>query len=430
MTIKIKFFILLSAFSILSAFEVFSQNCSVTSVGYPPINDLGLNYWRGYQGGLYPNGSNTRPPAHNNGGMLMSSQVRPLDVNGNYDPVNGKIVWLSIGMSNTTMETQAFIPMVDTFWNKNPKLKLIDGAQGGQHINIIIDSTANFWNVILTRLAAAGLSKYQVQVVWFKQAEPGPSDTSFPNYALTLKNKFGIVMRILKNKYPNIKLCYLSSRIYAGYATSNLNPEPYAYHSGWSVKWLIQDQINGDTNLTYTGNNPKSPWLSWGPYIWADGIIPRIDGLTWLCPADFNADGTHPSPAGCRKVAAHLFQFFTTDQTTVPFFLNNPLGIEGTFTAPGSYTIYQNYPNPFNPTTKIKFQIPVETHSNVSLRIYDILGREVAILVNEQLNAGIYEVDWDAVNYPSGVYYYKLIVRQAGSSTGDYTETKKMVLVK
>jgi photosystem II stability/assembly factor-like uncharacterized protein len=89
---------------------------------------------------------------------------------------------------------------------------------------------------------------------------------------------------------------------------------------------------------------------------------------------------------------------------------------------PSHFDLEQNYPNPFNPTTKIQFDIS-ETHSNASLRIYDILGREMETIVNEQLNAGTYEVEWNASNYPSGVYYYKLIV-------GDYTDTKKMVLVK
>jgi flagellar hook assembly protein FlgD len=73
--------------------------------------------------------------------------------------------------------------------------------------------------------------------------------------------------------------------------------------------------------------------------------------------------------------------------------------------------------------TRIKFDIPVETHSDASLQIYDILGREVATLVNEQLRPGTYEVEWDASNYPSGIYYYRL-------SAGNYFETRKMVLIK
>jgi len=96
---------------------------------------------------------------------------------------------------------------------------------------------------------------------------------------------------------------------------------------------------------------------------------------------------------------------------------------------PKQFALSQNYPNPFNPITKIKFAIPLSRGVSegrgvfVTLKIYDILGREVATLVNEQLSLGTYEVEWDASNYPSGVYFYKLI-------TSEHTETKRMVLIK
>ncbi|MGA2668622.1 MAG: T9SS type A sorting domain-containing protein, partial [Ignavibacteria bacterium] len=86
------------------------------------------------------------------------------------------------------------------------------------------------------------------------------------------------------------------------------------------------------------------------------------------------------------------------------------------------------YPNPFNPTTKIKFQIPLNKGgerglSFVTLKIYDLLGREVATLVNQQLKPGTYEVEFNGTNYPSGVYFYRL-------TTNNNTATKKFVLVK
>src|SRR5436189_4741926 len=117
----------LSVFFLLCVSAISAQNCANTSLGYPPINDLGKAYWRGYQGGLYPNGSNYRPAAHNIAGLSLAQNVMPLDTNGNIDVVNGKIVWLSIGMSNTTFESQFFIPMADTLAQKNSKLVLVDG---------------------------------------------------------------------------------------------------------------------------------------------------------------------------------------------------------------------------------------------------------------------------------------------------------------
>ena len=88
---------------------------------------------------------------------------------------------------------------------------------------------------------------------------------------------------------------------------------------------------------------------------------------------------------------------------------------------PKGFTLMQNYPNPFNPSTKIKFDVPKQVL--VKLTIYDVLGREVAVLVKENLTAGTYSAELNASNLPSGVYFYKL-------SAGDYTATKKMVLVK
>lgn len=92
---------------------------------------------------------------------------------------------------------------------------------------------------------------------------------------------------------------------------------------------------------------------------------------------------------------------------------------------PESYSLSQNFPNPFNPVTKISFEIPLLSghYGNTTLKIYDVLGREVQTLVNEFLKPGKYVIDLDAGNYPSGFYFYRL-------SSGEYSECKKMILVK
>lgn len=90
---------------------------------------------------------------------------------------------------------------------------------------------------------------------------------------------------------------------------------------------------------------------------------------------------------------------------------------------PETFSLSQNYPNPFNPVTKIKFTISGTTAAQTILYVYSALGKEVAVLVNQQLQPGTYEADWDASSYPSGVYYYRL-------ESGDFKETKKMVLIK
>lgn len=88
---------------------------------------------------------------------------------------------------------------------------------------------------------------------------------------------------------------------------------------------------------------------------------------------------------------------------------------------PETFSLSQNFPNPFNPVTQIKFDIPKSTY--VKLIIYDQLGREVEKIVDENLIAGSYSVDWNAASYPSGVYFYKL-------KAGEFVQTKKMVLIK
>jgi hypothetical protein len=88
---------------------------------------------------------------------------------------------------------------------------------------------------------------------------------------------------------------------------------------------------------------------------------------------------------------------------------------------PEEYTLSQNYPNPFNPTTTIDFKVPV--NGLVTLKVYDVTGKEVKTLVNEVVNAGVYTVDFDASNLSSGVYFYKILA-------GDYMDVKKMVLLK
>jgi len=95
---------------------------------------------------------------------------------------------------------------------------------------------------------------------------------------------------------------------------------------------------------------------------------------------------------------------------------------------PDGFKLHQNYPNPFNPSTKIKFDIP--TTSFVKLIVHDILGKEVAVLVNENLNAGSYAVDWNASTYPSGVYFYSISIHSDRLETEAFVETKRMVLFK
>jgi len=99
-----------------------------------------------------------------------------------------------------------------------------------------------------------------------------------------------------------------------------------------------------------------------------------------------------------------------------------PVGIEKVGNnIPSQFELYQNYPNPFNPLTNIKFDLMISSY--VKLIVYDILGKEIEILLNQKINAGSYEYRWNGINLPSGTYFYRFI-------TEDYSETKKMILIK
>jgi uncharacterized delta-60 repeat protein len=108
---------------------------------------------------------------------------------------------------------------------------------------------------------------------------------------------------------------------------------------------------------------------------------------------------------------------------------SQPIGIKPISTEiPNGYKLLQNYPNPFNPTTKIRFALPKSSFAK--LVIYDELGRVTETIVNEQLNAGTYEVNWNAGKFSSGVYYYKLTADASASLSKGFSETKKLILIK
>jgi hypothetical protein len=319
------------------------------------------------------------------------------------------------------MEFSVFKQIADTDRTKNSKLTIVDGAQGGQTAAIISSPSASFWTVVDQRLTAAGVTSKQVQVVWIKEADANPTQP-FPTHAKTLQLELEAIARIMKLRYPNTRLAYCSSRTYAGYATSTLNPEPFAYESAFSVKWMIEKQISGDTLLAYAGLAVRSPWLAWGPYLWTDGTTPRADGLVWNA-VNTQADGTHPSASGSLKVASLLLSFFKSDPTTALWFLKTPATgiLTEQLDIPSSVWLAQNYPNPFNPSTHFQFRI--SKSGFVTFRIYDILGRGVDVLVNSWLQPQMYSIRWNAVGHPSGVYFYEI-------TAGTARLTRSMILSK
>jgi hypothetical protein len=332
-----------------------SPTPSPTPVAKVPLNDLGTGlYLNQFQGGLYENGTKTPPQDHNTAGATASSKIKPLDANGN-PASDGKIVLLSIGMSNTHAEWcgtnfSGTTPNKDCGYLFGPNsnslmaqaaanlqvnhnnLVIVNGAQGGQDATAWSPATHTNYDMVRDqRLATAGVTEKQVQAAWLKEADLDAtvslSSGSTSADAYNLEQRLGNIIRAMKVRYPNLQVLFLTSRIYGGYQTGNL-AEPYAYETGFSVKWLIQAQIaqmrNGGVvqdakagDLNY--NSGTAPWISWAVYPWANGANPRSDGLTWL-QTDYNSDFIHPNANGIQKMGTLLMNFFLNSPHTKCWF--------------------------------------------------------------------------------------------------------------
>jgi hypothetical protein len=320
------------------------QTSEVGTAATPvPLIDLGTGSYFNFKGGLYGTGKNVMPAAHSAAGLTRAKAIRRLGPTG-APASNGKIVLLSIGMSNTSQEfcTQlesgtppcnswSFVGRAMADNSRNPALVFANGAKSFQVAQYWLTPTAHNYNRVRDSvLKPLGVTERQVQVIWLKvtnlaPALPLPSSTGD---AYVLAKEIGQIVRSIKVRYPNIKQVFLTSRIYGGYGGPKLNPEPYAFETAYSMKWAIGAQIvqmkNGgtliDPKVGDMNYNTVAPWVAWGPYLWANGTTARSDGLKWP-RSDFEKDGTHPSQSGEAKVAQALLTFFKTSSLTSCWFL-------------------------------------------------------------------------------------------------------------
>lgn len=255
--------------------------------------------YEGEDGGLYGGGKNTPPES-----LVKSAEAALAQIN----PIEGKIAFVSISMSNATMEFSFFKRIADADARKSPDLMIVDCAQGGQAMAEWIDPAGRPWQEAAQRIEKAGVTPAQVQVAWIKLANKVPTG-SMQDHLTKLENDTIRVLQNARTKFPNLRIAYLGNRIWAGNAKGGLNPEPYAYETAFAVRHLIQRQMNGEAGL----GAEMAPLLLWGPYLWAEGTKGRkFDELKWE-PQDFAADGVHPGESGREKVARQLLEFFSTN---------------------------------------------------------------------------------------------------------------------
>ncbi len=157
-------------------------------------------------------------------------------------------------------------------------------------------------------------------------------------------------------------------------------------------------------------------------------LFPQNTQMRW---SSFNMGYDHPKTSNTRimSVAGQMFTGTTRHLNTqisigflVDTLLRNPtVSVENKNILPTSYSLSQNYPNPFNPSTVVQFQLPIDGY--VTLKVYNTLGSEVAILVNDHKKAGTYKIEFCPTTLSSGVYFYRIVAN-------DFSSTKKLMLLK
>jgi hypothetical protein len=290
------------------------------STGLKPLTEMTAgDRYKGEDGGLYGGGMNEPPKEHQAAALEAAKAVTPLDARGKPSK-DGKIVFISLGMSNAAGEFALFKEIADRDPQKSPDVQIVNCAIGGAGVSSWARRGSGTWQKVAERLKEAGVTPEQVQAAWIKHAEPGPSPDSSPlQYAHKVKDDIEASLAVTRSTFPNLRVAYLSSRIYGGYNIAGIrrvNPEPFAYETAFSVRWVVQEQIKGAKKGKVEG-----PVLLWGPYLWADGVTPRkSDKLVWE-RKDLGEDGVHPSKAGGQKVADLLLEFFKNDAASKTWFV-------------------------------------------------------------------------------------------------------------
>lgn len=274
-----------------------------------------------FDGGLYPGAVNEIPANHLVTGLTRIAEIVPRDFDGNPSP-DGWIVLVHFGGSGTTQSFGLLERMEDENLARNSRVIILNCGFGGLLPGLHNDES-DFWDIADSRLAAMNLSPLQVQSAWALTKTPESfSELPFPERAELLQALFHDTIAILHDRYPNLASWYLSPIYYGGYHIPSR--EPAYYETAFSMKWLIEDQISGDPSINADpfAGPVLAPWVDWGPYLWADGVIPNADGLTYLLE-DFENDLVHLSVSGEQKSMALLSAFLNENQTVVPWYLGH-----------------------------------------------------------------------------------------------------------
>jgi len=331
----------------------------------------GVEVWKWSSGNNWTSVSNGLPVS----GGYESTQIYDMNMDGFADVTafgNGTVtLWLGDGTGNWTQAAQINLPSPGDY----QAFKIDGDADHNGYPDIVLVDEEGTW------------INYQNHLRFFKESSPADSLTIKPVYPS-----------------PNRKINVQSVQ---------------------TIKWIseVPAGVSSLVKLELSTNDTIGPWN-----IIADDI-PNNGHYQWVIPESAASTDT------CRiryTVYTSTDSAYAISQSGF-FIVGEPVFTQDEQSEiPEKFILYQNYPNPFNPSTKIKYIVPfVETHRDASLRVtlkvYDVLGNEIATLVNEELPAGEYEVEFrpesSLSNPASGIYYYQL-------KSGSFIQTKKMVLLK
>lgn len=377
------------------------KDCSHDHLGLIPLPDLGPDYYHGMQGGLYPGGSNERPADHLEACIERVSQIQPLNTYGEPDP-DGRVVMMSIGASNPLTEFQRFVNAATEFEPVNDKLSFHNGCIGGVGIQKMNSIDEMYWTLALDKLVDSGFSVNQVQVIWIEQENTQNIDTVFPGAPNDLVNDYKLLLQVIHEIFPNVQICYITARAYAGYA----DPDefdlghgllyPRDYYNGWAIKFLIEKVINNAPGFQTEGPSANIPFITWGSYHWTDGSSPREDGLFLDCDIDVSDDGLHLSGQGEYKFGQQLFEFFKTDATAAYWFFDQDYSDVQELLNDDDVRVY---PNPVNGNF-VSVSSEALSGNQFNFQVFDVQGATRL--------SGSSTKDVDMSTLPAGMYFLEL----------------------
>ncbi len=419
------------AFAILSTVffnRVHAQaNCAAPNTGLTPFLDLQTGYYLGYQAGLYPGGTNILTGPHLKSGKSIAKSIKPLDGSGNVNYGDGVVLIAGFGPS---IAGHIYSKVIDKVRNPsgkydlNPCLDAINLCIGGKDIEYATDDSTftNYWEGLVDDVYSVGYTPYQVQIGWMYFNTKGLyAPPVFPDNALEIKDLYIKFLNRAKEYFPNLKIMYVSARHYGGYADTSIVEyyslaEPASYQNNWTVKWMIEDQINNvNPMLKYKGANAKAPFTLWGPNFWCDGdLVREYDHKSYECEFSFDPDdGYHlTDPQDSRDASDILDLIYFGDignqfahnsvtwATCIPWL--DSLAERNT----EELEVVDNMRISPNPGVNDFYLSLPDDLNAAEITILDATGREVEKFLHEDHFSG--EVFIDMQNHPSGMYFVKV----------------------